>query len=144
VLLNQDGVVVLKHNVVPPAVVAGRTFGNTIQFQGYTLRSRTATLDLQLFWRSERPVGGQYHFFVHLVDRQGRTAAQDDAPPIPGATPSPLWAAGQQIRDSVSLPVPPLARGNQYHLEIGWYDWRSGRRLLLADGSDHATVPLPG
>ena len=80
---------------------------------------------------------------MHLVDSQGRTYSQQDGPPIAGA-PAFTWTAGQPLRDDETLQAPSLAQWSRYHLEVGWYDWRTNQHLLLANGSDHATLPLPG
>jgi uncharacterized membrane protein len=141
VLLDQDDVVVLKHGYLPP-VTSEATFGNTIRLLGYGVQRRNGTLELQFTWRALLTPGDEYHFFVHLVDSAGHTVSQQDGPPIPGA-PSFVWTAGRAVRTAVALPAPPTQSGS-VHLEVGWYNWHTNQRLLLADGSDHATISLPG
>ncbi|HEV7216609.1 MAG TPA: DUF2079 domain-containing protein [Chloroflexota bacterium] len=143
ILLQKDDIVVLKRGSVAPDVASHAAFGKVVALLGYSMQRAEGTIDLQLFWRAQQPVGSQYHLFVHLVDRKGRTFSQKDSSPIDGGPPSFRWAAGQELRDAVVLAAPP-GPWNQYHLEIGWYDWRSGRRLLLPDGGDHAVAPLTG
>jgi uncharacterized membrane protein len=143
VLFQRDDIVALKRGSVAPRNVRHDTFGQVVTFLGYSLRRQQSNLQLQLFWRAQQPVGNQYHFFVHLVDRQGRTFSQKDSSPIDGGPSSFQWAAGQELRDAVVLAA-PQGPWDQYHLEVGWYDWRSGRRLLLPGGGDHATLPLTG
>ena len=144
VLLHQDDIVVLKYGAVARRVARTDVFGDAVAFLGYRVQTEPSDLDVQLYWRARLPVGSQYHFFVHLVDSHGRTFSQKDSSPIDGGPPSFRWAAGQQIRDVFELSVPPRVQWGQYHLEVGWYDWQSGRRLLLPGGGDHATVPLTG
>lgn len=141
VLLDQDDVIVLKLGYLPPPVTTEATFGNAIRFLGYSVQRRNGTLESQFTWRALQTPGDEYHFFVHLVDGAGRIIGQQDGPPIPGA-PSFVWTTGQALRTAVSLPAP--AQAGPVHLEVGWYNWHTNQRLVLADGSDHATLSLPG
>ncbi len=144
ILLQQDDVVVLKQGYRALPVTANADFGNTIRLLGYAAQADNGTLDLQLIWRAERIIGDQYHYFVHLVDNQGRTYSQQDGPPIAGAPASFTWTASLPLRADETLQAPPPAQWSHYHLEVGWYDWRTNQHLLLANGSDHATLQLPG
>lgn len=144
ILLQQDDVVVLRHATGAPRVARSDVFGGAVAFLGYSVQPEPSDLDVQLYWRARQPIGDQYHLFVHLVDTRGLTFSQKDSSPIDGGPPAFRWATGQQIRDMLALPIPPRAQWAQYHLEVGWYDWRSGRRLLLPGGGDHVTLPLTG
>ncbi|HEY8743537.1 MAG TPA: hypothetical protein VIU62_10575, partial [Chloroflexota bacterium] len=124
------------------AVATYADFSNTIRLLGYSAQAHNGALNLQLIWQAERTIGDQYHFYVHLVDDQGRTYSQQDGPPIAGA-PAFTWATGQPLRADAILAGPPASQWGHYHLEVGWYDWRTNQHLLLANGSDHATLPLP-
>ena len=141
VLLDKDDVVVLKHGYRPPPVASEATFDNAIRLLGFGVERRNGALEVQLTWRALQAPGDEYHFFVHLVDGVGHTIGQQDGPPIPGA-PAFVWPAGRALRTAVSLPAPLQA--GPMHLEVGWYNWHTNQRLPLADGSDHATIPLPG
>ncbi|MFN8482099.1 MAG: glycosyltransferase family 39 protein [Anaerolineae bacterium] len=117
-------------------------FGDAIQPDGLLMKGMTAApggkLALTLAWRALAPVDGNLHFFVHLVDAQGRTLGQFDGPPLSGSYPPSRWAPGERIIQSVEIPVAKDAPPGPATVRVGWYDWQTGERLPLAGAPDNA------
>lgn len=143
ILFDQSDVIVLHHDYQVPPNALTVAFGRAIQLQGYSCTSSNGSLTAQFIWRMTQPVGDQYRYFVHLVSNSGQGYSQHDGALIsglPATIPVPL---NEPIRATVTLAAPPPSLWNQYHLEVGWYDWKTGMRLRLADGSGHVNLPLP-
>ena len=67
--------------------------------------------------------------FVHLLDGDGRLVAQDDHAPLDGNYPTDLWDAGECVRETFRLNIPPEAAGT-LRAVTGFY---------AADGARFAT-----
>jgi len=111
-------------------------FAGAIRLIGYDLDSNTTANPgrLSLYWESLAPVETDYVLFLHLVDAQGRTVAQADAPPTHNVYPTGWWAPGEVIAGSHALPASPAAVA----VRLGLYDLASGQRLPISASS------LPG
>ena len=142
--------VVLDYVVVPPAGEASLiprlpdppVFGNAIRLLAavpppdkQTVR-RGTKLSLTFLWQSDRRPARDYTLFVHLLDDNGRVRAQYDGQPLGGFYPTSQWDIGEQIRESISLPLADDLPAGHYTVRAGWYRPDSGRRLLLASGED--------
>ncbi|PJF47315.1 MAG: hypothetical protein CUN48_09295 [Candidatus Thermofonsia Clade 3 bacterium] len=108
----------------PPIAV----FGDALRLDRVRFSPDQVTFD----WTTLKPPGGDYTFFVHILDENGAQIAQQDAEPFDGQYPTGLWEAGERVRDARALVLSPEAR----RLRIGWYDRRTGQRLAAhtADG----------
>src|SRR5690606_37449225 len=72
--------------------------GRTLFLDGYEL-SQTAALpgesvDVTLFWRSDRPTLRPYTVFLQLLDQSGRLVAQQDRWPVENTWPPTCWSGG--------------------------------------------------
>jgi hypothetical protein len=85
------------------------------------------TLTVRLEWHALQAAAQDYNVFVHLLDANGALVDQLDGPP--NGQPVTAWKAGKVITDIRRIVLPPSLPAGDYHLEIGWYDWRSGGRL---------------
>jgi hypothetical protein len=92
---------------------------------------------LTVAWEALRPSAQAYTLFVHLLDAEGRIAAQADGPP---PVPTSAWQAGQRIEDRRVLRLPPTLQSGDFSVRIGWYT--GNQRVLLSTGMDY--VDLPG
>lgn len=90
---------------------------------------------ITLVWQTEEKVPSNYTVFIHLLDAEGRMAAQADAPPLAGEYPTSWWAPGEVIRDPHVLPLPTDLRPGPYLLQVGLYDWAADERLVAVDGA---------
>lgn len=78
-------------------------------------------LELNLCWEALRPLGSEYHSFVHLLDADGNIVAQSDRQPGGVYYPTTLWRPGERLRDDHLLTVPADAREGVYRLLAGMY-----------------------
>ncbi len=106
-------------------------FGGQIALLGFD----AAAGKLTLYWQATTDPPADYTVFVHFVDEQGQLVAQADGPPAGGAYPTSLWAAGEIIPDTRSLPELPPGRTS---VVVGLYRPDSGERLPVAGSPDGA------
>ena len=85
-----------------------------------------------------------YSVFVHVLDQNGTLVGQHDGWPVSGYLPLIGLAPGTLIDDRHHAPLAPAAPQADYRVLIGLYDWISGQRLLLADGSDSFEIHPSG
>ncbi len=97
---------------------------------------------LQLWWTA---VGGTprraWTVFTHVVDSTGRVLAGKDCEPGCGSYPTQKWHVGEWVVAEYQIVLPKTMSPGEYTIEIGLYDWRSGRRLPLSHRTDDA-LPL--
>ena len=105
-------------------------FGGAIQLAGYGTMHADGQWSLSFAWHALRPVAQDYTVFVHLLDGSGRIVAQGDGPPDGGRQPTSGWQTGQMIFDLHRVALAAIPTGLQ--LEVGWYDPKTGRRLVSA------------
>jgi hypothetical protein len=86
-----------------------------------------------LQWEASGSTGIDDSVFVHLVGQ--RVEAQLDGPP-------PSWSPGKTVIDVRRVVLPPNLSAGEYHLTIGWYDWRTNTRFTLTDGSDTLNIAV--
>ncbi len=120
-------------------------FGNAIRLIGYDIGAKALrpgdALGLTLYWQSlvdppagSEPAGG-YTVFVHVMDSQGRLAAQHDGQPGAGLLPTTSWVRGEIIRDQHVIPLPGELAPGEYFVIVGMYDPASGQRLEIKTAS---------
>lgn len=121
----------------PPGEPVALRFGSTMELAAYHLAKKPVCAGrdarLTFFWRALRPISLNYTVFVHLVDEQGRAAAQADSQPANGGYPTTRWPAGSLVADERWIGIPSDAPPGQYYLEVGMYDQATMNRLG-ADG----------
>jgi hypothetical protein len=79
---------------------------------------------------------------THLLDSSGNIVAQVDGAPRLGTRPPNTWERGETIIDIREIALPPDLPEGTYSLITGWYDWRTGERLLNAGGADFVILPV--
>lgn len=126
-----------------PAQALRAELGGRAALAGYDLPTpRVApggSLPLTLYWEVLAPLERDYTVFIHLVDAQGALAGQGDGPPLGGAYPTTLWAAGEWLRDAHAVAVRPDASPGRATLWVGLYDPVTGQRLA-GPGGDAARL----
>ena len=84
----------------------------------------------------QSPDQAPLRIFLHAVDREGNLIAQDDGLDAPPQ----YWQTGDILVQVHDL---HLDSTEATELHLGVYEPQTGRRLLLPDGSDHFTFPVP-
>lgn len=109
-----------------PAIPINKTFGGIITLDGAALTPvepmRGDVLAITLFWRTEQPISKRYKVFLHLLDSNGKIAAQRDSEPGGGAAITTTWKSGIQIVDQHGLSINPTLSSGEYRLIVGLYD----------------------
>ncbi len=103
-----------------------------------------ATVRVNTVWQALRPVDHDYTVFVHAVDAEGKTWAQQDSKPQSGALPTTKWQLGQVIFDTYTIQIDVDGPREGYHLEFGLYVGATGERAITDSGGDHLDLPRPG
>ena len=63
---------------------------------------------------------------MHVLDRDGKLLAQNDAQPLMGKFPTRLWEPNELVIEPRDVSLPTQAA----KILIGWYDAANGQRLL--------------
>ena len=94
-------------------------------------------VDLTLEWQSLAEPAAGYTVFIHLIDIADRPLVTLDYTPLGGSTPTylwiPKWLPGQRMLDPYRLQIPDDLAPGTYRIEVGMYEFSSGRRLHMAD-----------
>lgn len=95
------------------------------------------TLNLELAWRTSRPLLENYRVIVHIQDPQQNVRWQETIPTHPGAYPTRRWTTNGYISDSYSLILSPNVIPGTYQIAIEVYacqpDCTPERRLTFFD-----------
>jgi 4-amino-4-deoxy-L-arabinose transferase-like glycosyltransferase len=78
------------------------------------------TLTATLLYEMVQPNGKAGTAFVHVLDASGTPIAQDDHVPQGGNYPTDLWDAGECVRESFKMTLPPNAAG-PFRVVTGFY-----------------------
>jgi len=117
---------------------AGVDFGHRLCLEGYGLSSHQVEyrreLGLGLEWRALRKIDQDYHLFVHVIDSQGQTWGQKDAPlrdaDFLGTS---AWPEKSEHLCNHSVPIEPGTPPGKYWIEIGVYGLQDLARLDIID-----------
>jgi 4-amino-4-deoxy-L-arabinose transferase-like glycosyltransferase len=114
---------------------------NYLALVGYDLPTLnpkpSETLKLILYWQARAKIDKAYTVFVHLLDKDGKVIAQQDAQPLRGARPTTTWVANEYLADTYELALKSDLAAGVYRIEIGWYDAKDpsfARLQVLDDG----------
>ncbi len=97
---------------------------------------------VELIWQATAPTTVSYIVFAQLLDENGRLIAQSDQQPADNQRPTTGWVAEEYIVDNhqLSFQVEPY-EGPAYFI-VGFYDARTGDRVLTVEGNDHVRLPV--
>jgi hypothetical protein len=116
-------------------------FGADILLEGYTLQPPQpragGTLRITLFWKALNRPQERLVVFTHLVDRVNieHKVGQKDDEPGRGYRPTNGWAPGQQVVDTLDMPIAADAPPGAYPLMVGLYT-RFGEKRLPVTAPD--------
>ena len=95
---------------------------------------------VDLTFRATAPLADDWSLFIHLVDGTGLTVAQLDTMPGGGLRPTSGWQPGRLLLDSYTVAIPETAHApNRANWQVGFYDHRSGERLVQVEGGTSFT-----
>ena len=113
------------------------TLGEGVLFLGYDLSSNEVKpgeiLQLTLYWQALEEMETSYTVFTHLLDAENQIWGQMDGIPGKGESPTTSWIEGEVISDGYQILVDPEAPVDEYTIEIGMYDAKTGSRLSVLD-----------
>ena len=135
-------------NPTRPEHALARQLGAGIALEGYTLSQESSNashqLTVTLCWRRIGPIANDYTVFTHLLGPDGKVVAQKDSPPAGGTQPTSAWLDGEAFCDQYPMEIAPGTPAGQYQVEIGMYEPRSGKRLLVTELNAAAGNSSPG
>ena len=125
----------------PPITLA--QVGDSIELAAVSLQPTVArpggTVQIDITLRVTAAPESDYTTLVHLAEAGQPPLATGDSPPLNGNYPTRVWAAGEVIEDSYTLPLPVNLSAGHYPVWIGMYDSATVTPLpLLIDG-----IPQP-
>jgi hypothetical protein len=129
----------LLYDTAAGAQTAGQAvnarFGESIELSAFDLAFSTPAdpVRLTLTWRALQPTAQDLTVFVQMLDVGGRLAWQVNRYPVDGFRPTSSWRAGEVIVDRYGWQLPAELAPGDYQLIAGLYDWRTGKRLPIAD-----------
>ncbi len=105
-------------------------FGDSLHLSDYVLdtSSLPTTGGLRLFvqWKTYAKIDEQYMLVIRVFDAQQTPVAQVDVPLAGPDAPVQLWAVGEPMAYTHSIPLPPHAPTSRYWVTLGVYrptDW---------------------
>jgi hypothetical protein len=112
---------------------------------GQLLADRVAPgggFELDLYWKSLRPVSENYSVFVHAYDRSGKVVGQVDATPGRGMLQTSLWQPGLIVHDRYRVPVGAQAVApGLLQVHVGLYRYVDKTPLPAADPQGKSLGP---
>ena len=124
-----------------PSVILGSEFGSAARLAGYDLAGEAkpgSVISFDLHWSVTGKFDQDYTVFVHLLDENGKTVANNDGPPLEDSYPTSLWAPGDYLIDRHAISLPPELKPGTYKAVVGLYDPKSGARVPLTDAKGQA------
>lgn len=115
----------------------GRLIGVTI---AHTTVSPANPPTIELIWQATNSTTIPLTVFVQLLDTNGRLIAQSDREP--GQRPTTGWVAGEYIIDNHRLAFRVDNYEGAAYFIVGFYDARTGDRVVTIDGNDHVRIPV--
>jgi len=86
-----------------------------------------------LHWQVQSSFPSSLKIFVHLLDAEGRVAAQSDSGPVLWTYPTDAWKPGEVVVDFHQFPIDVSVPAGRYTLQAGLYDEGTGARQSRLD-----------
>jgi uncharacterized membrane protein len=122
-----------------------QVFGEDMAFWGADIDGITPqAIQARLWWRVEQTPTKDYSIGLHLLDVNGNLIAQSDSS-IHHYGSEQVTNTSQLEPDKIYIDFRTLNLSGglfpgDYQLAVVVYDWQTGERLRLADGTDHLTL----
>jgi len=128
---------------VGPTIPLAASWADGIELIGYAKDGEVVpgqTLTVTLFYLATAAPLANYTAFIHLLGPARADGsplwAQADSEPCGGGLTTGEWRAGDVIRDTVTLQLPPDMAPGEYRLVTGFYTWPELVRLPVSSGGD--------
>ena len=112
--------------------------GGYARLLGYDLSANAVpgggSFALKLYWQCIEETNTSYTVFVHVLDDNGKIAAQRDQIPGAGRFPTTGWLRQEVISDVYEITLPDDLASGTYHIALGMYDLATGARLPVVEG----------
>jgi hypothetical protein len=129
-----------------PAERVGKTFGDALRLEGYTIRPWPAqpgqAVQVVLFWRAIQQPAASYRVSLRLAAPSGKPIWQRDGDPQEGYAPTSTWQPGQTVVDRRGFVLPADAAPGVYALSMVVYDAGTGQALEVEGGGQALSVGL--
>jgi hypothetical protein len=98
-----------------------------VRLRGYNAVQEGHTLELTLYWQTEKPLEQNYHVFVHVGVPDQPPLAEAGGVPGSWTRPTTSWREGEFIVDEYTIPLVDVPAG-VYDLSVGFYEPGTGQR----------------
>jgi hypothetical protein len=118
------------------------TFGDLFTLRRFSVPESAAPGDMipvSLWWTVEQVPPLDYSVSVFLMDANGIPVAQQDSPPLNGASPTSAWEPASLYYDHHTLTLPPTLPPGQYDLGVRVYWYGDGVPLAVDAGGPRLT-----
>jgi hypothetical protein len=88
----------------------------------------------QFMWRALDAPGEDLVAFTAIVDDRGRQWAIQESAPLDSRYPTSQWTAGEYVRETRDLVIPPDLPDGQYRIAAGMYRARNHERVGVRPG----------
>ena len=148
--------------LAPPQKALSVTFGDALEFSGYTLAAASVkpgeTLTLDYFWNERRQMAEDYAIRVRFVQPNAHFISdtalkirrklgvpanavfQQEREPFNGAYPTSRWLPGETLRERCAVTVPADAKPGKYDIQIGVWNPLTKEYLRAPTGEAMATI----
>jgi hypothetical protein len=126
---------------VQPLSGGPKMWANGAQLVGYQASGDLrpgGTIQWVLVWRAtDTPTEDvYYHWFNHLLDKDGQFVGQRDGPSVLPA----YWRSGDTVLNWFEIPIPPDATPGEYMMRVGMYAYPEMRNIPVMDGTDNQAM----
>jgi hypothetical protein len=146
-ILSSFGYLTTTFTQTPPPAAPIARFGpaqNLLLLSAELIESQSPhTAELQITWQTLQPLPIDYNIFFQAQRGDETTpqiVAQLDTQPLGGARPATSWQPGEILTDTYQLDLSGVEPSEPLRYIFGYYDWRDGTRLPLADRNDDKLV----
>jgi hypothetical protein len=92
------------------------------------------TTSVTVAWLVLAPTETDLSAMVHICDPSGQGWGDGDGAPVGGSYPTTAWRPGEILFDTHVVTARNPRIDGPAEIRVGWYDWRTGERLLITDG----------
>jgi len=116
----------------PVAAEVGSRYGAAVRLSGYALDRTVARpgqfVRVSATWMRLATLPGDWKLFAHVIDDRYKVYSGADVDVFPER-----WAIGLPVETNQFLAIPTSLAPGRYHVELGWYDPTTLRRLPVTD-----------